>query len=153
MKKYTIGIYFNEDLSMVLLLLKAKPEWQKGRYNFPGGKREPSETDFDRFEHPNRCVSREFFEETSLDIPPDEWSHIGCIEGNGYTCEVLTACRGAHHGVAVPDKAEPLRWFSVDKLPLNRISNIQWLMEFALNWHRQGLNGQDKLVFGTFKYN
>lgn len=42
MKNYTIGIYFDQDLKNVVLILKNRPDWKKNKWNFPGGKIEPN---------------------------------------------------------------------------------------------------------------
>src|SRR5690242_7587733 len=59
-KHYTVGFFFNEDLSKVLLIRKAKPPWQAGRLNGIGGS-------FEGTESPEKCMDREFLEETGND--------------------------------------------------------------------------------------
>jgi 8-oxo-dGTP pyrophosphatase MutT (NUDIX family) len=56
---YTIGIYFTDDLRRVALILKNRPIWQNGKYNFPGGHLE-------RSEGLAKCVAREFLEECGV---------------------------------------------------------------------------------------
>jgi 8-oxo-dGTP pyrophosphatase MutT (NUDIX family) len=78
MKKYTIGILIDTERGRVLLIEKQKPHWQKGLYNFPGGKIEPGESI-------STCVCREFQEETGLTTFTGDWFHIGRIEnGENY---------------------------------------------------------------------
>lgn len=143
MKKYTIGIVFNPDLTCTMLIQKNRPKWQEGRLNFPGGHIEENENSFD-------CVSREFKEECDVDISPSDWKYIGRIKNtNDYYVDILTAI--------VPDSTTPqsltdetVRWYLCDRLPSNVISNIRWILPFAQNYHAQGNN--DSLKFGTFEY-
>lgn len=60
-KHYTVGFYFTEDLSKVLLIRKAKPQWQMGRLNGIGGAFETVDGNI-----PERCMDREFREETEF---------------------------------------------------------------------------------------
>jgi 8-oxo-dGTP diphosphatase len=57
---YTCGFYFSEDLEYVLLIEKARPDWQKGKYNGIGGHIESGEM-------PLSCQEREFAEETGCE--------------------------------------------------------------------------------------
>jgi len=85
MKYYTIGILFNMDLSRVALILKNRPEWQNGLFNFPGGHLEEGEL-------PSQCVSREIQEECWVKIPYYEWKEIGVISNpDNYSVHVFTA--------------------------------------------------------------
>jgi len=87
-----------------------------------------------------------------MQINSDDWSYIGEINGDGYNCHILTHRWEEINGEAKTMEVEKIDWYKVDKLPDNIISNIKWIMEFAKNFHQQGLNGQDKLRFGYFKY-
>ena len=69
MKRFTLGIAFDTEENIVLIK-KTKPEWQAGKFNFVGGKIEKGEKPVD-------CISREFREETSVDIPPEKWRYVG----------------------------------------------------------------------------
>lgn len=46
---------------------------------------------------------------------------------------------------------EQVEWFNINNLPNNIITNLLWLIPFAVNYHKQG-NNVDKLMFGNFKY-
>lgn len=144
MKEYTIGALFRNDFTEVLLIEKQKPEWQKGKLNFPGGKVEHAEA-------LQLCIAREFNEETGLSIPPDQWLGIGEINGHGYDCYFYTAVYDEKkHGSAATMETERVNWYKVNDLPANTISNLYWLIPFAINWHNQG--NADHLVFGKFQY-
>lgn len=141
MTRCTIGILFADELKTILLIKKIKPQWQAGRYNFPGGHIEIGETPF-------QCIAREFKEETTLEI--DRWKHIGRIEGKDYEVEILTATMEQNYGLVKATTPEIPQWFFVDNLPFNIISNVSWLIQFARNIFLQGNN--DQLTFGIFKY-
>jgi 8-oxo-dGTP pyrophosphatase MutT (NUDIX family) len=68
MKRYTLGIALTED--SFVFIRKTKPEWQAGKLNFVGGKIEENETG-------EECISREFFEETGVLVPVDDWKYVG----------------------------------------------------------------------------
>jgi 8-oxo-dGTP pyrophosphatase MutT (NUDIX family) len=142
MKQYTIGALFSTEC--VLLIHKLKPEWQRGYCNFPGGHVELGEL-------PHDCIVREFKEETNLYIP--KWDHIGRIENEDtdYSVDFFTAkYHYSAHGMAKSMTEENIFWRDYNNLPLNCISNLYWLVPFALNFHNQG--NADKLNFGVFSY-
>lgn len=60
MKKYVAGLMFSKDSSQIALVVKNKPDWQKGLLNGIGGKIEDSDTN-------SLCaMMREFKEETGV---------------------------------------------------------------------------------------
>ena len=65
--KYVVGYCFDPYFEHVVLIEKARPEWQAGKLNGVGGKIEPKET-------PRRAMVREFQEEAGVYIPA--WQHI-----------------------------------------------------------------------------
>lgn len=75
----------------VALIKKNRPEWQKGRFNMPGGHVEHGENKFD-------AASREFYEETgvkihdwySLDFMKEYNVHVLCAEGEVEKCRTMT---------------------------------------------------------------
>lgn len=149
MKQYTIGALFPPDLSRIVLIKKSKPDWQKGKWNLPGGKTETNET-------PQQCISREFWEETGLVVLPIEWKYIGRIQNDTgkdkYSVDFLTAIIVGDQSIII-DEEEQARWFRLGSYSLRTaplISNLDWLIPFALNFHEQG--NHDKLIFGTFNY-
>jgi 8-oxo-dGTP diphosphatase len=147
MKKYTIGALFTSDFNRVLLIQKERPQWQKGKLNFPGGHIEVGEWGHD-------CIAREFFEETNLKIPSTNWTQIGLIENEGeYTVEFYTAVYNeGKHGEPITRTEEKIVWIDCqnNSWPENLISNLAWLIPFAKNYHKQG--NADGLVFGHFMY-
>lgn len=144
MKRYTIGAVFTKDFSHVLLIEKQKPDWQKGFLNFPGGS-------FEALEDCYKCVSREFREETALNIPEHHWRYIGVIKSElGYEVDFLAVVHDPIYGEPECVTNEIIDWEECDNLPENCISNIYWLVPFAINVFLQG--NADHLSFGTFRY-
>lgn len=145
MKKYTIGILFDQEKDSVMLIKKVKPEWQAGKLNFPGGKIEEGENEFD-------CVAREFVEEAHVDIPPSEWVHIGRINNeDNYLVEIFMAIYDEdRHGDWCSMTDEKIDWYAVTNLPKNVIHNIPFLVGYALYYYFQG--NADKVHFSTFEY-
>jgi len=143
MKKYTIGALFTPDFTKVLLILKTKPNWQAGKYNFPGGSIEKGES-------ANDCVSREFLEETGVSISPEQWTYIGRIKNpSNYYVEIFTSiCYNPERVESLTD--EKCEWVECNNLPENIISNISWLVPFAKNIWQQG--NADGLKYGVFEY-
>jgi len=146
MKKYTIGIIFNETCSKVLLILKNRPDWQKGLYNFPGGhieKREIAE----------ECVGREIQEECGLNILYGQWEHIGTIlNKENYKVEIFTTkYNPKYNGKVKTMEDQEVSWFPIDSLPKNLITNLTWLIPFAINFWQIGVH-PDSIVFGKFLY-
>ena len=141
---YTIGIYFNEDLTKVALILKNRPKWQAGRYNFPGGKMEENEAGVE-------CTIREFKEECTLNTKPFDWKQIGVITNNwDYLVYILVGVHKPEHGELKKGEDQKVKWVNVNRLPKNRISNVKWLVEFALN--TLNTESRESLIFGHFVY-
>jgi 8-oxo-dGTP diphosphatase len=126
MKEYVAGFVFcNHDVALVL---KNKPNWQKGLWNGIGGKIEPGE-------FAKEAMIREFFEET----------------GNKFECwremVILTDMRGwkvhffglfieSMADINLPaknDRDEILRWHGIDDFPDNCIHNLHWLIPFCFH--------------------
>jgi 8-oxo-dGTP diphosphatase len=82
MKRYVLGFVFDFGYHNVLLILKAKPDWQFGKLNGLGGKIEQGET-------PAQAMAREFREETAgYDMVP-QFKPFGRLHGtNGDGWEV-----------------------------------------------------------------
>jgi 8-oxo-dGTP pyrophosphatase MutT (NUDIX family) len=146
MTHYTIGILFDSfKCKRVALILKNRPDWQTGLYNFPGGHIEKDELGID-------CVIREFKEECGLNTNWNDWKEIGLIKNeDNYTVEVFTAIYNpVLHCDLKSMEDQPVSWIKCKKLPKNTISNLFWLIPFARNFWQQG--NADTLTFGTFDY-
>lgn len=117
MTDYVLGFYFTPK--HVLLILKDKPEWQKGLYNGLGGKIEPGETQYE-------AMVREFKEESGLDVC--DWQSVLIMKNDtiGFSVEIFAA-----HGDELKPTGsaeEPVRYFDCNKLPSNIIPNLKWLV-------------------------
>lgn len=152
--QYTIGAMFTEDLKKVLLIKKQKPDWQKGKYNFPGGKVENVKIrEKNQRESYKACIVREFKEETSMKTMEVDWHAIGSIEGEGYSVELLVAVFLNSMGMAITITDEEVEWFNVDNLPKNIIDNLLWLIPFCVNFlEKDPTTGLETLQYGIFKY-
>lgn len=118
------GFLFDAD--SVLLIKKRRPSWQIGRLNGVGGRVEPGESIDD-------AMSREFREETGLDIDPLRWAHLGAILFDKGTIHFFRARMQS----SVLDRAESKTDERVVRVPLcsfheeNLIPNLHWLIPLA----------------------
>ena len=84
MINYVLGFAFSADKSHVALILKngkSVPE-HRGKLNGIGGKIEAQESAFE-------SMSREFWEETGVDILEASWTYRGKIGGKGWNVKVF----------------------------------------------------------------
>ena len=125
-EKYTVAFVFNNTFSKVLLVHKLKPEWQLGKINGIGGKYEATETG-------EQCIQRETREEASLDIPLKCWLRIGTLLLPSGSVGVFAAQYEGQASDAIKNDHEEIEWFNVDRLPLNLIPNLYWLIPLARN--------------------
>lgn len=72
MIRYCLGFAFCGD--HVVLVRKARPDWQAGRLNGVGGKVEPGENERD-------AMAREFREEACLVVGADRWRLVSVMGG------------------------------------------------------------------------
>lgn len=78
MKRYVVGVAFNPDKSQVVLIEKKRPAWQADKLNCPGGHIEPTDLS------PSAAMTREFCEETGVQVPPGAWRPVlTLVAGNG----------------------------------------------------------------------
>lgn len=130
--QYVLGFMFSEDRRQVALIRKDRPEWQKGKFNAPGGKVEPGET-------PSDAMVREFSEETGYQTESSGWSPFARIEGKGENKEPYEV----YCFVTVGDlrnirrTEDEVPWIvEVDKVSLQRsemVGNLPWLVHMALD--------------------
>jgi 8-oxo-dGTP pyrophosphatase MutT (NUDIX family) len=94
------ALCFIEHEGSVLLIEKAKPEWQRGKINLPGGSIEKDET-------PEMAAARELFEEA--DILSFHVFPIGVIQGQKFRVHVIGHV--SHHPETWNQKTnEPVFW-------------------------------------------
>ena len=132
---------FTEDLKKVLLIKKLRPDWQKNRYNAPGGHIEEKECAL-------ACVKREFKEECNY--TSNSWKGIGTIlNRHKYRVDIFADILNCDHCIkSLTD--EKLKWFDVDKLPKNCISNLYWLIPYAINFYNP--EEKERIYDSTFLY-
>src|ERR1039457_2090829 len=80
--KYVAGFLFDDGGNSVLLLKKARPAWQFGRFNGIGGKIESGETSFD-------AMVRECREEIGLTIA--HWKEFVILKGRDWQVHFFKA--------------------------------------------------------------
>jgi 8-oxo-dGTP diphosphatase len=146
MKCYTCGFYFTYDLQYVLLIEKARPDWQAGKYNGIGGKIEEGED-------PIACMIREFEEETGYDIAMIAWEGTHVLTNSN---DLIFFYRGLGEKFDVddyfPGGDEKPRWIPVSEINnYNILPNISWMVpmlastcgvfdQFEMESYREGLN-------------
>jgi 8-oxo-dGTP diphosphatase len=123
---YVVGFAF-DGVESVLLVLKDKPDFLKGKWNGVGGKVEPSE-------EPLAAMVREFQEETGIPTEPADWTQIAFMETPRSRVWFFRAADVNIHEApdAVIDSGEALGAFWVDDLPHNVKENLRWLLPLAL---------------------
>lgn len=124
MKKYTLGFIFDTSLQHVLLIHKLAPDWQRGYLNGIGGKLEEGETSID-------CIVREVQEESALHIPAADWTYLGNMHADQWVVDMYTAIYRGNLIDARKNDKEEVEWVETNKLPVNSISNLSWLIPFA----------------------
>lgn len=138
---YCLGFLFDRGLENVLLIRKAEPGWQRGRFNGVGGKIEEGET-------PSMAMQREAYEELPGKhiLDGHRWKSVTRLElGDGDVVCVFAA--SAFDLTQLPGtEKEPAGIFSVDNLPLSVIPNLKWLVPLA----RCVLHGSDGNYVPTY---
>lgn len=141
MKNYVVGFLFGEnDLGerWVLLIQKARPEWQRGRLNGVGGKIEADET-------PLEAMAREFEEETGVEDAV-AWDRFATLsDRRGYAVHFFRAWASEEvlkrAQINTLTRDEPVRRFAVGgwghpggfACAESAISNLNWLIPMALD--------------------
>ena len=121
---YVLGFLFSEDKENVALILKNRPDWQKGLLNGIGGKIEENET-------PTEAMVREFKEESGVLI--DNWNQF--LTMSGYNWEVYCFKCFSDDVFNVSTKTdETVIIFPVSRIGnIEAISNLQWLIPMCLD--------------------
>lgn len=128
--RYVVGFAFprRDDQKTVLLIRKAKPEWQKGKFNGVGGKIEPGEKAVE-------AMAREFTEETGIPTVPANWRWFADIVGSDYTvaCFVWEAMPYSNWRTVNPE--EPVQSVRLVDLPYmtDVLYNLKYLIPMSLD--------------------
>lgn len=126
MKTYVAGFLFDVKREEVALVIKKKPDWQKGKANGIGGKVEPTDKSI------HHAMEREFKEETGVSIPHSDWDNYATIKGEDYICHFFRAFDNVIAYVETTE--EEITTINVDALDtLSHIPNLRWLIPLALD--------------------
>lgn len=132
-REWVVGFLLDNDGDRVVLIRKARPEWQAGRLNGVGGKVEPGETLMGAME-------REFWEETGLTVT--WWRRFASLDWEEGTVhffrafaplEMLTTCRTTTDEAIELHRVHQL----LDPtMPCGRLTpNLRWLVPLGAHRH------------------
>ena len=126
-KEYTVGFAFNIERSEVVLILKDRPEWQKGFWNGTGGKIEADET-------LQECMAREFLEETGLRSDPQNWKLFADYKLSKARIFFLKSFMDITGACQQEGESETIRIWKISELnSLPLLPNLRWLIPLALD--------------------
>lgn len=133
MTEYTAGFLFDYDKKNVVLLLKNRPDRQKGLYNAIGGKIDGKETPF-------QCITRESIEEIGIYT---HWNHFLTLAGyelggEEWKMDMFWGVFELSEVTKMEDQ-EP-KIFPIDKLPDNIMPNCRWMIPMALSIEEEYLD-------------
>lgn len=129
----SVGFVFSDDMSHVLLLRKARPEWQAGRLNGIGSHCEREDVTF------ADTMRRECLEEVGLDIPKGGWRQVGEMYGRDWMVVVFCAIAPLETleaaAASTADKDERAEVVPVGAIwALEKvIGNVRWLVPMAVD--------------------
>lgn len=127
MIEYVAGFLFNPALSSVVLVRKARPQWQAGKLNGVGGRIESGEP-------PEQAMVREFQEETGLHV--NRWKKFATLTDNvRFVVHWFWAFAADNEEVATVTD-EPIDWYSVSYIvngDYRSVPNVKWLLCMAKN--------------------
>jgi len=122
---YVAGFMFNGACDRVALILKSKPDWQKGLYNAVGGKVEDEDVNHDH------AMRREFQEETG--VYHIDWRKFCLLDDvRGYKVHFYVAKTNSVYSVKSVEE-EPVELIDIRSVDtLKCITNLKWLIPMAL---------------------
>ncbi len=130
---YVAGFAFDQDLDRVVLIEKVKPDWQKGKLNGVGGKVEAVDKSL------SHAMSREFEEETSVNVTPDRWRLFSTLNCNTWRIKFFVTQLTPDEMLSLKtttDESVTVRHFTSVQDVEDRdalLSNIPWLTQMAYN--------------------
>lgn len=128
MKSYVVGFAFLKNWNgptSVVLIRKAKPEWQRGKLNGVGGKIEDGECC-------NVAMAREFKEETGCDTFPTDWTQFTRMNFGTTVVYCFATHLPSHKEVNTTTEEEVVVLPVVDAQREEIIPNLRWLIPMAL---------------------
>lgn len=164
-KRYSAVVLLSEDLTKVVLVHKQKPDWQKDKANFPGGKVEASDYRPEdmavSWEHIlyQKCAIREVREETGLVIDnPTLFCVLKYQEAEChffyYVGDITKASTMEEEVIFIDTVNNVLNnrtmRFSPEHGTLPTMPNLSWLIAMALSHIKNGkLDGGSYLTIKT----
>ncbi len=141
---YATMFCFNEALSKMVGIVKARPEWMKGMMNAPGGHVEPGE-------EPLAAALREFKEETGVDLDIDfdntNVTHFAKL----YYPEAILDCFCATHPdighsieTTTDEVVSMVDVYLFQNIGFKTIPNMRWLVPMAIRAVRK--EGPDRFM-------
>lgn len=127
MTHYCLGFAFIG--AHVVLVRKNRPEWQAGKLNGVGGHVESGE-------RADEAMAREFYEETGLDVPRDQWRYFALLEGPGFRLDCFFTYLTDIDGLHSPTEEEISLQFINNLYSLNVVPNVRWLIPMAESFER-----------------
>lgn len=125
-KIYVLGFAFNYVGSKVVLIKKNRPDWQKGRLNGVGGKKEDGETLL-------KAMVREFKEETDLETNEGDWTRKGVLKSSEFEVHIFIA-RLSHLELCLIKTITDEEVFITDpSLLSNAVPNLHWIIPLMLD--------------------
>jgi 8-oxo-dGTP diphosphatase len=122
--KYVVGFYFSPDTKDVLLILRNRPDWQKGFYNGLGGHVENNETPID-------AMVREFKEETGISTHRSHWKNFFYLSSTHWMLWVYCARSFNIYGSQQTSDEGLPQTINAMSLPKNCLRNLYWLIPMA----------------------
>ncbi len=122
--EYVVGFLFDEKKEKVALVLKNRPEFQKGKWNGIGGKREAGE-------YYEMAMVREFEEEAGVCVVG--WREFCVLQGDDCEIRCFTMSEDAELKTITD---EEVAWHFLNDLPENLMPNLRWLIPLALDQER-----------------
>jgi len=124
-KTYVVGFLFTEDPATrkVVLIEKQRPDWQRGRFNGPGGRVQEGET-------PAAAMRREYVEECGVNV--DSWHMVCELHAGESVIYFFRAFDDRAFRLASAMTDELISAHPVDALPITTIQNLRFLIPMAL---------------------
>jgi 8-oxo-dGTP diphosphatase len=128
--RYVLGFQFDNRGESVVLIVKSKPDWQRGLLNGVGGKIEAGES-------PAEAMAREFREETGVHSTPEHWGHFCTMSGEFFEVLCFKSFADNRYNDAKTIEGEIIEKKFIRNLeasaPHRMISNLPWLISMALD--------------------